>query len=410
MDFEKILYDNLQTYANATDITLRVLDKKSNIVSTFGTEYQYCSLFEEATQPYCPCADKHHNACQQSLNIGESYTYLCPAGLIHFTVPIIKDKSYQGSVLAGPIALEYPDISLIDSTILKHGISINYRRKLYTALTAIPLIEPFKARHLSKLLFLQITNLISGEQQRMKELSDKAFQQAKINEYMQLFKEDEVANSNHYLMEKELINDVLAGNVDGAKGLMNEMLGQIFFTSGNNIEIIKVKTIEFVALLSRAIVEAGSNDETVYHMTERFLQKLTNTQNLTDVSYAILEVLDEFGNLAFYHIKSNNSAIIKKSIHYINTYYNQNITLGMVADHIKLNSAYFSSLFKKETGLNFSNYLIQLRVDKAKILLKSSNLPLVNIAIEIGFENQSYFSKVFKRVTGTTPKQYRQSI
>lgn len=410
MEFVDILNVNLQTYANATNITLTVLDKDGNQTSQFGQTYQYCSLFAEATGKYCPCSKKHQDSCQQSINLGDSYIYLCPGGLVHFTVPIVKENSYQGSVLAGPIALDYPDITMVDGIIQKFNISLDYRRKMYTALTAIPLIEPFQARHLSKLLFLLVTNLISGESERRKELSEKAFQQAKIGEYIQLTKEDKPYSATQYAMEKSLISDVLAGNTKGAKAMLNEMLGQIYFTSGNNIEIIKVRTIELVALLSRATYEAGSNESSVYHMTENFMLQLTNVKNLTDLSYVLMETLDQFTNMAFSHTNTNNLSIIKKSIAYINDHYNQNITLDMAAEHVGLNPAYFSTLFKKEMGINFSNYLLNLRIENAKLLLKNSNLSLINIALELGFENQSYFSNVFKKATGMTPKQYRQSL
>lgn len=410
MEFADILNVNLLTYANATNITLSVLDKEGNQTSLFGQTYQYCSLFEEATGKYCPCSKKHQDSCLQSLNLGESYIYLCPGGLIHFTVPIVKENSYQGSVLAGPIALDYPDITLVDGIIQKFNISLDYRRRMYTALTAIPLIEPFQARHLSKLLFLLVTNLITGEAERTKKLSEKAFQQAKIGEYIQLTKGDKPNSPTQYAMEKSLIHDVLAGNSKGAKATLNEMLGQIYFTSGNNIEIIKVRTIELVALLSRATYEAGSNESSVYHMTESFMMELTNVKNITDLSYVLMETLEQFTNMAFSNTTNNHHSVIRKSIDFINDHYNQNITLELAAEQVGLNPAYFSTLFKKETGINFSNYLMNLKIENAKLLLKNSNLSLINIAVEIGFDNQSYFSNVFKKATGMTPKQYRQTL
>jgi two-component system, response regulator YesN len=410
MDFINVLYDNLQSYAYSTNITLTLLDKSGNQQMSFGQTYSYCSLFQEATGKYCPCSKKHHESCLYSTNLGESYIFSCPAGLIHFAVPIMKDKSYQGSVLAGPIMLEYPDISLIDSVIQKYSISLDYRRKMYTALTGLPLIEPFQARHLSKLLFLLVTNLISGEAQRRNELSEKTYQQAKIGEYIQMTKERNPLPTTQYAMEKSLIHDVLSGNSDGAKAVLNEMLGQIFFSSGNNIDIIKTRTIELVALLSRAIVEAGSNQEDVYQMTESFQKRLIDVKNLTDLSYVLLATLEQFTNLAFYSTAGNNLSLIKKSINYIHEQYNKNLTLEKVAEHVGLNPSYFSTLFKKDTGVNFSVYLLNLRIENAKQLLKNTNLPLVEIAIEAGFDNQSYFSYVFRKSTGISPRQYRQSI
>jgi two-component system, response regulator YesN len=410
MEFLDILYDNLQSYAYATNISLTVLDKSGKPMTSYGQTYQYCSLFQEATGKYCPCSKIHHDSCLQSVNLGESYIFACPSGLIHFAVPIVKNKSYQGSVLAGPITLEYPDISLVDSIIQKYKVSLDYRRKMYTALGSVPLIEPFQARHLSKLLFLQVTNLIIGESERIKVVSDKALQQAKIGEYLQSTKEENFLPITQYAMEKSLIQDVLSGNSGGAKAILNEMLGQIFFTSGNNIDIIKTRTIELIALLSRAIIEAGSNQEEVFHMTESFMHKLTAVKNLTDLSYVLLDTLEQFTNIAFYPTTSNNSSIIRKSINFINEQYNHNLTLDMVAEHVGLNPAYFSTLFKKETGINFSSYLINLRIEKAKLLLKNTNLPLIDIAAELGFDNQSYFSNVFKKATGIAPRQFRQSL
>jgi len=410
-EFIDVLNNNLQTYAYATNITLALLDKEGNQSGLFGQTSQYCTLFQEATGKYCTCKKTHQDSCKMSLNLGDSYIYLCPAGLIHFTVPIFKANAYQGSVLAGPIVLDYPDMMLIDSIIQKHNISLDYRRKLYSALTSVPLIEPFQARHLSKLLFLLVTNLLTGESQRIQEMSEKTFQQAKIGEYIQATKEvDRAASPTQYAMEKSLINDVLSGNITGAKAMLNEMLGQIYFTSGNNIDIIKVRTIELIALLSRATYEAGSNENSIYQMTEDFMKQLTNVKNLTDLSYVLLETLDQFTNLAFNHTNYNNLSVIKKSIAYISDHYNTELSLDMVAAHTGLNPSYFSTLFKKETGVNFSNYLLNLRIEKAKLLLANSNLPLINIAVEVGFDNQSYFSNVFKKATKMTPKQYRQSL
>jgi len=410
MEFLDILNNNLQSYAYATNITLTVLDKDGLPLNSFGQTFVYCTLFHEATGKYCPCSKKHHDSCLQSVSLGDSYIFSCPGGLIHFAVPIVKDKSYQGSVLAGPITLDYSDISLVDSIIQKYNISLDYRRKMYTALASIPLIEPFQARHLSKLLFLLVTNLITGETERIHELSEKAMQQAKIGEYLQTSKEDKPVPTTQYAMEKSLIHNVLSGNIKGAKAILNEMLGQIFFSSGNNIDIIKTRTIELVALLSRAIVESGFNQENVYQMTETFMHKLTTVKNLTDLSYVLLETLEQFTDIAFFPSTGSQISVIKKSILYIHEQYNQNLTLDSVAEHVGLNSAYFSTLFKKETGINFSTYLNNLRIENAKHLLKNTNLTLINIAVEVGFDNQSYFSNVFKKAVGMSPKQYRQSL
>ena len=92
-----------------------------------------------------------------------------------------------------------------------------------------------------------------------------------------------------------------------------------------------------------------------------------------------------------------------------NVHYNEDINLETIANIVHLNPSYFSSIFKKEVGVSFSNYLNKIRIEQSKLLLKNTDSSIVEIALEVGFEDQSYFSKVFKNLTKMTPKQYRQN-
>ena len=98
---------------------------------------------------------------------------------------------------------------------------------------------------------------------------------------------------------------------------------------------------------------------------------------------------------------------INKALHYMNVEYVNEITIQQVAEKVNLDRSYFSTLFKKEVGYSFKEYLNMIRIEESKRLLTNSSYSIVDIAIAVGFEDQSYFSKVFKKYTGITPKQYR---
>lgn len=409
MDISEQLQLNIRVYANATNISVSFIDKDGFLKEQYGTPCSYCSLFREATGKYCPCDSNHAKSCEQARTLGDSYISLCPAGLIHFAVAIMRNGSYQGSVIAGPIMLDYPDISAVDEVIQKFGIDLSYRRKLYTALSGVPLIDPFQSRHLSKLLYLLISNLFSGENDRLEATRQKAMQQAHIGDFIRLAKENDTQSPSQYEAEKKLVNYVISGDAENAKKLLNEMLGQIYFTSGNNIEIIKVRTIELVSTLSHAMYEAGMDDKTVYDMTDSFMRALPEKRDLTELSYHLLETLELFSNMTF-PAHTGSALLVRKAIAYMNEYYNQNPSLSDVASYVGLNPNYFSSLFKKETGKNFSSYLLKIRLDNAKLLLKNTNLTLSEIAAELGFDSQSYFSRLFKKETGLTPREYRHQL
>lgn len=100
-------------------------------------------------------------------------------------------------------------------------------------------------------------------------------------------------------------------------------------------------------------------------------------------------------------------AKLKKATEYINENLTQNISLATMALMVQMSPFYFSRLFKQSTGLTPHQYLIKCRIEEAKQLLRISNLSMAAIAIEIGFADQSHFTRHFKRYVGITPSQFR---
>lgn len=100
---------------------------------------------------------------------------------------------------------------------------------------------------------------------------------------------------------------------------------------------------------------------------------------------------------------------INKAIDYININYGEPITIEIIAKYLNINKCYFCSLFKKETGETFSQYLNSLRVEKSKeLLLNEKNLSILDVAIAVGFNNQSYFNSIFKKLNNKTPLELRK--
>ena len=110
-------------------------------------------------------------------------------------------------------------------------------------------------------------------------------------------------------------------------------------------------------------------------------------------------------NHSFY--KGNNPEITK-AIAYIKENFASDLMLHEIAGHIGLSENYFSNLFKTETGINVKNYINLLRVEKAKILLRTTNLRAYEIAERVGFKNATYFSTVFKSVTKQSLSEFKQ--
>jgi YesN/AraC family two-component response regulator len=100
---------------------------------------------------------------------------------------------------------------------------------------------------------------------------------------------------------------------------------------------------------------------------------------------------------------------VNKMIEYIDRHYAEEITLASLSKYVMMGENYVSALFKKKTGETLIHYLHRIRIDKAIELLATTDLPVNQIGQNVGFMNDNYFIKIFKRMTGTTPSQYRQT-
>ena len=105
--------------------------------------------------------------------------------------------------------------------------------------------------------------------------------------------------------------------------------------------------------------------------------------------------------------RDKGNAYVRAALQYIASNYGTELTLEGVAKQVNVSPNYFSALFRRTVGCTFREHLCRVRVEESKRLLLSTQYSLKEIAVAVGFSDQSYFSKVFKQHTGLSPGQYR---
>ena len=119
----------------------------------------------------------------------------------------------------------------------------------------------------------------------------------------------------------------------------------------------------------------------------------------------LIEILsshrEHTGEIKYHHVISQAEQYVREN------FTDQNISLISVADHVAMSSAYFSTVFSQTTGRSFISYLTALRIEKAQELLSTTNMKLADIALAVGYNEPNYFSHVFRKTVGITPKEYR---
>jgi AraC-like DNA-binding protein/ligand-binding sensor protein len=102
--------------------------------------------------------------------------------------------------------------------------------------------------------------------------------------------------------------------------------------------------------------------------------------------------------------------VITKAKEFIQEHQADDLSLGQVAKAVNTSTFYFCKMFKKVTGINFTDYLSRLRIEKSKNLLLNPNLRISEIAFEVGFQSLTHFNRVFKKILGQSPTEYRTQL
>lgn len=402
------LTDILSTLQAYTGISIQLIDDAGILLASFGTVTSYCALLKKQVFERTECFELHRKAGQRAQKIGEAYIFSCHANLNHIAFPLINREQLLGSVIIGPFLMDKPDSTLVSDLAEKHRLTPTLSLELYDELLGVKVISPARVQQLKKLVDHLLSPLMSSERSLLMKSQEKAYQQAQINETIQTYKEQKATPSFLYFnqKEKELLAKVRTGNVKEVKALLNEIIGYTLFSEGGKIESVRIRAVELTTLLSRVAVDGGARADSIYELNNQFLVQLYKDQEIEELCLHLQDVLEGFMGAMFYE-KDKGNPYIRKALRYIADHYSEHLTLERVAEEVQLSPSYFSTLFRQIVGTSFREYLCKIRVEESKRLLLSTDYSLADIAISMGFPDQSYFSKVFKQIVGITPGKFR---
>lgn len=405
---EEHLRDILQTLQAYTQIPIQLIDSDGGLLMDFGREPGFCTLLQSSIRRGSPCLDLRKNAGQRARELGEGYIFSCHANLNHIAFPLMIHDTLAGCVILGPFLMEQPDSTLVSGVAEQYTLSPTRSLELYDELNGMQIVTPPRAQLLKKLLDHLLTPLIPEERALLMHTKEKAFQQSRINETIQHYKGAEQPLSARYFhqKEKELLSTVRTGDVAQVKALLNDLLGFVLFSQGSRLESVRIRAIELTALLSRVAMDGGAREEVIYELNNNLLPALYREQNLDNLCLELQEVAENFMSAMFSQLDKGN-LYVRNALRFMDEHYHEHLELAEVAESVHLSPSYFSSLFRQVVGVSFREQLARIRVEKSKQLLLSTDYCLADIAVAVGFPDQSYYCKVFKRIVGLTPGQFR---
>jgi AraC-like DNA-binding protein/ligand-binding sensor protein len=356
-----------------------------------------------------PCSLIHINAIKESQSFGGSYIYMCDLGFMFWTSPLYVNERFIGALLGtGFLAIDHGEAAETLSMMSKGTVPA---REFEKHLSRFPRIDPERIKALAELMMICAENLSVGERNYHEILKRRAEQQFSLSVEIQALKAKYPLGIEYpdYPLDKEKLLLAALRQGDSAKGkeILNEILANLIFSNPDQFKYIQFRAIELAVLLSRSTSGPGNTEEDILKTTNQYLLRIQEAQTIEELADVLHIIVEYMADQVFSFQGVRHAAALRKAERYIRENYIRKISLQEIAKISGLSAPYFSTIFREEMGENLSAYLNRLRVERAGRLLTETDMSLSDISGSCGFEDQSWFSKIFKSYTGMSPGKYR---
>ena len=329
----------------------------------------------------------------------------------YILISVVHDDLFEGTVIIGP-SLPYVLFEQKINGLINDFHVFAQREQVVHYYHSTPVIPYEKLLKVSVMAFFLITQtLISSETVTKQNLDRGQLGDSKDHKLFTNTTKREQPHAVHHdpLLEKKLLSIIREGRVEELKSftkMEEESTGVL--SKSSYIRSKKNVTIAGITLATRASIEGGLHPEIAFSLSDRYIQRLEDLKTIKEIDHLAGEAFFTFTEKVRQVKEDRFSITITNCKNYIYNNRYEKLTHDDVANQAELSHSYLSILFKKEVGISVSDYIQRVKIDEAKNLIEYTNTPLSEIGSLLNFSDQSYFTKVFKKHTGITPKQYKE--
>ena len=282
------------------------------------------------------------------------------------------------------------------------SLSAGLKSELTEFMKQIPIISSHRMQQYGMMLFCSLHGNTPTIQQ---------METLKEHGSTPVYKAVDTTIASNYALEQKLWKAVREGNLNYQKDLevaiANTTPGNIsdghYLRQDKNIAIIQV------ALACRSAMEGGLSPEIAYPISDRYIQRIEACNSVSEVSEISIGVLDDY--ILRVHqakLRAGMSHPICECCDYISMHPEENPDIHQMAQKYGYTPYYFSKKFKQEVGMSLREFAVKEKVERAKMLLAQSAMSVSDISEALGFNSQSYFGSVFRKITGMTPSEFQR--
>ena len=402
-EMESVFRKHFQLGLETTDIN----GKEIKQVCSCDCHPAFCRVVRNSATGLKRCNKERRRSLKIAIETGQSYISLCHAGIVLVCVPVMDKDKALGGMFFGKCLWE-PATKILVEDIRKclKNIRID-EKKLAASIHKLPIIHGRKIHKAAEFLFDLLYEVAGLDPRVIRWRRQRAEQQSQIGGVIQERKKLGAEWQYPLESERELLGKVKIGDRTGAKEILNSILGTILFHNPGDIGILKARLLELLSILSRAAVEGGVDIDVMLEKNLTFVNKVMQINNQQDLCAWISTALNEFIELVYSSQDAKKITQVRPAINYIDANYDKPVTLAEIARACHLSVSRLAHIFKEQMGITIIDYLTSVRIKRAKQLLLATEQNCTEVCFQVGYNNQSYFTRTFKELVGVTPRQFR---
>ncbi|WP_258206186.1 helix-turn-helix domain-containing protein [Paenibacillus radicibacter] len=324
-------------------------------------------------------------------------------------LPIRRDEVSSGYMVIGPSLSNMPTDEMARNLLNDNDVSQRTQSLWIDYWSSLPIMNKLRLFHVSLLAY----KLINGIELEITDVQAYNFQ------FEHRFVPDdhiELTLSSHQEYSlfhtdsgEELFDHIRKGNKEAVLNLMSTIsYGELgVLSKRSHLRNVKNLGICAVAIATREAIRGGVYERLALSLSDLHIQHIEELRHVQAVEIATRDAILDFVERVSESRKGGVSKPIAQCKEYVFTHIYEPITLHELSEFTNLNESYLSHLFKKETGMTFTHYVQQEKIEEAKKLLHLTNDPISTIASKLNFYDQTHLNKIFKKHANLTPKQYR---
>ncbi|MHC4362901.1 MAG: PocR ligand-binding domain-containing protein [Planctomycetota bacterium] len=400
---EKVFRQHFQLCLETTSVSGRDI----NEMCSPDCQRAFCDLVKSSNEGRKRCERERRRSMKIAAETGQSYISLCHAGIVLVCVPVMDKDTALGGMFFGKCLWE-PVTQVLIKDVKKRVAALGIdARKLTAAMRKLPVIPGRKIHQAAEFLFDLLYEVGGFDTRVIRWRQQRAEQQAQIGEFIRMRKKLGTEWKYPLESERELMGKVKIGDRTGAKEILNSILGTILFHNPGDLGVLKARLLELLSILSRSAVEGGVDVDVMLEKNLGYVDKVMHIHNQEDLCAWISTALNEFIELVYSSQDAKKVTQITPVINYIDANYDKSITLDEVAKVSHLSASRLAHVFKDQMGITVIDYLTSVRIERAKQLLLATNQSCTEICFQVGYNNQSYFTRTFKTLVGIPPRRFR---